>query len=47
MTEEAMGIKNYCIEVPLNITVSLRNIIKIYRAVQTLLMGNRQTAILE
>jgi hypothetical protein len=37
------GIKNYCIQVPLNGITSLSNFIKIYQAVQQLLMGDTQT----
>jgi hypothetical protein len=38
-----MGLNNYCIEVPLNGVTSLPNFVKIYQAVQTLLVGDRQT----
>jgi hypothetical protein len=36
-------IKNYCIEVPFNGITSLRNIMKIYQAVQKLLVEDTQT----
>jgi hypothetical protein len=39
------GIKNYCIEVPLNGITSVPNFMKIYQAVQKLLVGDRQTGI--
>jgi hypothetical protein len=35
-------IKNYCVEVPLNGTTSLLNIMKIYQAVKKLLVGDTQ-----
>jgi uncharacterized iron-regulated protein len=34
------GIKNYCIEIHLNGVTSLQNIMKIYQAVQKLLVGD-------
>jgi hypothetical protein len=37
------GIKNYCIEVPLNGITSIPNFMKIYLAVQKLLVGDTQT----
>jgi hypothetical protein len=38
-------IKNYCIEVPLNVITSVKNIMKIYQVVQELLVegGGIQT----
>jgi hypothetical protein len=36
---EDNGIKNYCIEVPLNGITSAPNYVKIYQAVQKLLVG--------
>jgi hypothetical protein len=44
---EAMGLKTYWNEVPLNTITPLQNFMKIYQAVQMLLVGHRQTAILE
>jgi hypothetical protein len=38
-----MGLTNYCIEVPLNIIASVPNFMKIYQAVQKLLVGDTQT----
>jgi hypothetical protein len=38
---EAMGLKNYCIEVPLNGITSTPNFMKIYQAVQKLLAGTQ------
>jgi hypothetical protein len=35
-------IKNYCIEVPLNGITSIPNFMKIYQAVQMLLVGDTQ-----
>jgi hypothetical protein len=37
------GIKNYCIEVPLNGITSIPNFMKIYQAVKKLLVGDTQT----
>jgi hypothetical protein len=37
---EAIGIKNWCIEVPLNGITSMPNFVKIYQAVQKLLVGD-------
>jgi hypothetical protein len=37
---EAMGLKSYCIEVPLNGITSVPNLMKIYQEVQKLLMGD-------
>jgi hypothetical protein len=37
------GIKNYCINVPLNDITSVPHFVKIYQAVQKLLVGDRQT----
>jgi hypothetical protein len=40
---QAMILKNYCIEVPLNGITSIQNFMKSYQAVQKLLVGDRQT----
>jgi hypothetical protein len=40
---EAMGLKSYCVEVTLNGIISVPNFIKIYQAVQKLLVGDTQT----
>jgi hypothetical protein len=37
------GIRNYYIEAPLNDITSVPNFMKIYQAVQKLLVGDRQT----
>jgi hypothetical protein len=43
-TDWSYGIKNYCIEVPLNGITSVPNFLKNYQAVQKLLVGaHRQT----
>jgi hypothetical protein len=39
---QAMGGKNYSIEVPLNDIISVPNFMKIYQSVQKLLVGNTQ-----
>jgi hypothetical protein len=38
-----MGLKIYCIEVPLNGITPISNFIKIYQAVQKLLVGHAHT----
>jgi hypothetical protein len=40
---EDMGLKIYCIEVPLNGITPISNFIKIYQAVQKLLVGHAHT----
>jgi hypothetical protein len=42
-TIEVMGLKNYCLEVTLNGITSLPNFVKIYPAVQNLLLEDIQT----
>jgi hypothetical protein len=40
---EAMRLKNYLVEVPLNRVNSVSNIVKIYQVVEKLLVGDRET----
>jgi hypothetical protein len=40
---EAIGITKYCFEVPLNGITSVPNFMKIYHAVQKILVGDTQT----
>jgi hypothetical protein len=37
---EAMGVENYCIKVPLDGITSIPNFMKLYQAVQKLLVGD-------